>query len=258
MSKLKKQVLLTTNNVKTMKGEKLGYKTYILYMSSYNDNSKGINLCSHASKGCATACLVGSGMGGLYTTVQQARRKKSDFFNSNRVEFLYQLFDEITKVVKKSENDFIPTFRLNGTTDIRWEKFRVFDNNTKNIFEMFPSVQFYDYTKNHLRFNQTLPSNYHLTFSRSESNNDKAMELLKRGFNVAMVFDKTPTDYKGFVVVNGDETDLRFLDEKNVIVGLKYKNLTGKGADNNEAFESGFAIRLNPKVVKAKKVRQIA
>jgi hypothetical protein len=84
------------------------------------------------------------------------------------------------------------------------------------------------------------------------------MELLKRGFNVAMVFDKTPTDYKGFKVVNGDETDLRFLDDSNVIVGLKYKNLTGKGADNNEAFESGFAIRLNPKVVKAKKVRQMA
>ena len=84
MSKLKKQVLLTTNNVKTMKGEKLGYKTYILYMSSYNDNSKGINLCSHASKGCATACLVGSGMGGLYTTVQQARRKKSDFFRNKK------------------------------------------------------------------------------------------------------------------------------------------------------------------------------
>lgn len=242
MSKLKKQVLLTTNNVKTMKGEKLGYKTYILYMSSYNDNSKGINLCSHASKGCATACLVGSGMGGLYTTVQQARRKKSDFFNSNRVEFLYQLFDEITKVVKKSENDFIPTFRLNGTTDIRWEKFRVFDNNTKNIFEMFPSVQFYDYTKNHLRFNQTLPSNYHLTFSRSESNNDKAIELLKRGFNVAMVMTKLVSTYKGFQVVNGDETDLRFLDEKNVVVGLKYKNLTGKGANNKLGIESGFVI----------------
>lgn len=242
MSKLKKQVLLTTNNVKTMKGEKLGYKTYILYMSSYNDNSKGINLCSHASKGCATACLVGSGMGGLYTTVQQARRKKSDFFNSNRVEFLYQLFDEITNVVKKSENDFIPTFRLNGTTDIRWEKFRVFDNNTKNIFEMFPSVQFYDYTKNHLRFNQTLPSNYHLTFSRSESNNDKAIELLKRGFNVAMVMTKLVSTYKGFQVVNGDETDLRFLDEKNVVVGLKYKNLTGKGANNKLGIESGFVI----------------
>jgi hypothetical protein len=254
MSTIKRKPLLSTNNVKTMKGEKLGYKTYILYMSSYTDNSKGINLCSHASSGCANACLVGSGMGGLYTNVQQGRRNKSEYFLSNRIEFLNQLFEEITKIVKKSENDFIPTFRLNGTTDIRWEKFRVFDNNTKNIFEMFPSVQFYDYTKNHLRFNQTLPNNYHLTFSRSETNHLKAMELLYRGFNVAMVFDKTPSEYKGFKVVNGDETDLRFLDDSNVVVGLKYKNLTGKGANNNEAFESGFAIRLIDKPIKVKKV----
>jgi len=254
MKTLKKQALLTTNNVKTMKGEKLGYKTYILYMSSYNDNSKGINLCSHASQGCATACLVGSGLGGLYTSVQNARRNKSEFFLSNRVEFLNQLVEEITKIVKKSVDDFIPTIRLNGTTDIRWEKFKVFENNTKNIFEMFPNVQFYDYTKNHLRFDKELPSNYHLTFSRSETNNQKAMELLKRGFNVAMVFDKTPQEYKGFTVVNGDETDLRFLDEKNVIVGLKYKNLTGKGANNKEAFISGFAIKLVADKVKRLKV----
>jgi hypothetical protein len=256
MSTNKRKPLLTTNNVKTMKGEKLGYKTYILYMSSYNDNSKGINLCSHASIGCAKACLVGSGLGGLYTSVQQARRNKSEYFLSNRIEFLNQLVNEITKIVKKSENDFIPTIRLNGTTDIRWEKFKL--PNGKNIFEMFPTVQFYDYTKNHLRFNQTLPSNYHLTFSRSENNNEKAMELLKRGFNVAMVFNKTPEEYKGFKVINGDETDLRFLDEKNVVVGLKYKNLTGKGANNKEAFESGFAIRLNTNVIKTKKVLEMA
>lgn len=242
MSKIKKQVLLTTNNVKTMKGEKLGYKTYILYMSSYNDNSKGINLCSHASQGCATACLVGSGLGGLYTSVQNARRNKSEFFLSNRVEFLHTLKDEITKIVKKSVDEFIPTIRLNGTTDIRWEKFTVFDG--KNIFELFPTVQFYDYTKNHLRFDKELPSNYHLTFSRSETNNKKAMELLKRGFNVAMVMTKLVSTYKGFQVVNGDETDLRFLDEKNVVVGLKYKNLTGlNGKEKNlQAKISGFVI----------------
>ncbi len=247
---IKRKPLLSTNNFKTVKGEKLGYKTYILYMSSYNDNSKGINLCSHASRGCATACLVGSGMGGMYTNVQNGRRNKSEYFLSSRLEFLNQLHTEITKIVSKSVNDFIPTIRLNGTTDIRWEKFKVFENNTKNIFEMFPEVQFYDYTKNHLRFNSTLPKNYHLTFSRSETNDIKAMELLNKGFNVAMVMTKLPTLYKGFKVVNGDENDLRFLDEKNVIVGLKYKNLTGKGANNKLGIESGFVIDTNNETVK--------
>jgi hypothetical protein len=39
------------------KGEKLGYTTYIMYLAPYTQNSKGINLCSHASVGCAKACL---------------------------------------------------------------------------------------------------------------------------------------------------------------------------------------------------------
>jgi hypothetical protein len=50
--------------------------------------------------------------------------------------------------------------------------------------------------------------------------------------------------YNGYRVVNGDETDLRFLDEQGVIVGLKYKNQTGKGANNKVAFETGFAISV--------------
>ena len=101
-----------------------------------------------------------------------------------------------------------------------------------------------------------LPSNYHLTFSRSENNNDKALELLNKGYNVAMVFDKLPDTYLGFKVVNGDLDDLRFKDDKNVIVGLKYKKMTGKGADNTLAFKSGFAIQTLPtKVAKVVKKR---
>jgi hypothetical protein len=237
-----KTKLLSTNNAKTIKGEKLGYKSYILYMSSFKDNSKGINLCSHASKGCSDSCLVGSGMGGIYTTVQNGRRNKAEWFLENRNEFLNTLVKEITNAIKLNKDIAIPVFRLNGTTDITWEKFKIKDN--KNIFELFPDVQFYDYTKNHLRFNKVLPSNYHLTFSRSETNHDKAMELLSRGFNVAIVFNKLPIEYNGYKVINADLDDLRFLDDKNVICGLKYKKMTGKGANNKLAFESKFAISI--------------
>ena len=106
------------------------------------------------------------------------------------------------------------------------------------------SSQFYDYTKNYTRFNKVLPSNYHLTFSRSEINHEIAMDILSKGHNVAMVFDKLPETYNGYKVVNGDETDLRFLDEKNVIVGLKYKKITGKGGaeKNKEALQNGFVV----------------
>lgn len=237
--------LLTTKNKKTIKGQKMGFMTYILYMSPFKANSKRINVCSHASKGCAESCLVGSGFGGMYTSVMQGRMKRTEFFLSDRINFLNQIKDEIEKAIKKHKDEAIVTIRLNGTSDLSYENFKVFDG--KNIFELFPNIQFYDYTKNWTRFNKPLPANYHLTFSRSETNHDKAMELLRRGVNVAIVFDKLPKTYEGFEVINADENDLRFLDKKGVICGLKYKRMTEKGGaeKNKAAFENGFVVKVS-------------
>ena len=239
--------LLTTNNAKTVKGEKLGYRTFILYLSPYTQNSKNINVCSHASEGCAKACLFSSGFGGMYTSVMQGRVDKTEFFLRDRLAFLNKLKGEIEKAIRLNEGKNIVTFRLNGTSDLPYEKYRVFDNNTKNIFEMFPDVVFYDYTKNYIRFEKQLPANYHLTFSRSETNHDKAMEILSKGFNVAIVFDKLPETFAGVPVINGDENDLRFKDPKGVVVGLKYKKNTGKGGaeKNILAYSSGFVLRAS-------------
>jgi len=243
----KSKNLLSTNNAKTTKGEKLGYTTYIMYLSPFTQNSKGINLCSHASKGCAKACLFSSGAA-RFDKVQQGKRDKTEYFLHERKAFLEQLDSEIGRAVrmhekidgqkqyKKNGIDVLRyknfAIRLNGTSDIAFEKFKIRDG--KNIFELYPNVTFYDYTKNHIRFEKKQPSNYNLTFSMSEDNKTKSLELLNKGYNVAMVFgvknvEQLPTTYKGFTVINGDESDLRFLDEKNVIVGLKYKLLTGKG-----------------------------
>lgn len=239
--------LLTTENPKTIKGEKLGYLTYILYMAPHKSNSKRINLCTHASKGCIDSCLFSSGFGGMLPSVSEARIRKTDLFLSHRELFLHRIKREIENAIKHKSSEYVITVRLNGTTDVSWENFKVFDG--KNIFELFPNIQFYDYTKNWTRFDKTLPNNYHLTFSRSENNHDKAMELLKRGFNVAIVFDKIPDTYEGYEVVNADENDLRFLDKKGVVCGLKYKKVTSKGGaeKNRKAFDSGFAIRISKK-----------
>jgi hypothetical protein len=244
MTTIKRNPLLTTDNVKTTKGNKLGYITYIMYLSPFTFNSKGINLCSHASKGCAESCLVGSGFGGMFPKVNEARVKRTEYYLSSRVEFINQLHTEIVKAIKKNKDKAILTIRLNGTSDIGFEKFKIFEDNTKNIFEMFPDIQFYDYTKNYTRFDKVLPKNYHLTFSRSEINHEKSLAVLKKGYNVAMVFDKVPDTFEGYEVVNGDNDDLRFLDKPNVIVGLRYKKMTGKGADNKKAFDSGFVIQI--------------
>ncbi|GIV43904.1 MAG: hypothetical protein KatS3mg035_1027 [Bacteroidia bacterium] len=235
-----KRLLSSGSDAKTVKGEKKGWVTYIMYMSPFTQNSIGVNVCSHASAGCAAACLVGSGRGGFSNKVTRGRQNKTEFFLHNREGFLKKLYKELILIEKKHKGEKVAV-RLNGTSDISWEKFKVKDN--KNLFELFPSIQFYDYTKNHLRFDQKLPKNYSLVFSRSETNHDKAIELLNRGVSVAMVFDNIPKEFEGFKVINGDETDLRFLDKKGVIVGLKYKVLTGKGANNNLAFDTWFAIR---------------
>lgn len=234
--------LLTTQNHKTIKGEKMGFKTYILYMAPFTANSQGINLCPHASAGCVNSCLVGSGFGGMYPKVAEGRKNKAEYFLADRVAFLNQLDFEIARAIRVNKGKNKIAVRLNGTSDLRFEKFKVRDG--KNLFELYPQIKFYDYTKNYLRFDQVLSKNYSLVFSRSETNEAKALELLTRGFNVAVVFNKLPKTYKGFKVIDGDISDLRFKDKKGVIIGLKYKKNTGKnGAEKNKkALTSGFVV----------------
>ena len=216
--------LLSTKNSKTVKGEKLGYTTYIMYLSPHTQNSKGINLCSHASKGCAKACLFKSGAA-RFNPVQEGKRNKTEYFLANRKGFMLQLVKEIKKAVRlhglvKGEEQIGSNgkvlrykkfaIRLNGTADIPFEKIKL--DNGLNIFETFPDVTFYDYTKNPKRFNKVLPKNYHLTFSRSEDNDKEVDKVLASGGNVAVVFgvkkvEDLPTTYRGYKVINGDETD---------------------------------------------------
>ena len=118
-------------------------------------------------------------------------------------------------------------YRLNLTSDLPWEKIRY---KGKNLFDWFPDTIFYDYTKSPERMseyvNGFLPKNYHLTFSRSEEKKNQILlnGFLKSGGNVAVVFrNRLPNEWNGFKVIDGDADDLRFLDEKGVIVGLVEK-----------------------------------
>lgn len=226
--------LLGTGNAKTTKGEKKGWTTYVMYLSPHKQNSMGKNLCAKASKGCSEACLFTAGRGAM-KKIQDARRKKTEYFLTSKKDFMQDLVKEITKISNrhyKNNSDFC--IRLNGTSDIPFEHIKVADG--KNIFEYFPNVQFYDYTKDPRRLTKNKHSNYHLTFSRAEDNEDKAVSALMLGYNVAIVFNEVPKEYLGFKVVNGDEDDLRFLDPNNVIVGLKAK---GKARTDT----SGFVIK---------------
>jgi len=214
------QTLLTTSNPKILKGTKLGYLSSGIHLAPYTLSGK--NTCPKASPGCALGCLNTAGLG-VYNRNQQSRIKKTQEFWHNRQEFLANLHREITNSIKKAaKKGLTPCFRLNLTSDIAWESVK-FEG--KNMMDHFPNVQFYDYTKDDKRMLRFLsgefPTNYHLTFSRSETNDAACDIVLACGGNIAVVFKGSlPETYKGKKVINGVEDDLRFLDPKNVVVGL--------------------------------------
>lgn len=228
--------LLSTSNTKIVKGEGAGYKTYILHLAPAQSAGRG-NVCPKASAGCIAACLNLSGHGGMIkpdgtSKVQEARIRRTRQFFDNRDQFMLDLVDDITRAVKQAKRKgLIPVFRLNGTSDLSWEKYTLGDGGL-NVFELFPDVQFYDYTAVLGRKVAGL-SNYHLTFSRKEDNDKDVKRALKQGMNVAAVYDRIPD---GMYSADGD--DLRFLDPKVGMMGLKVKGWRAKKD------YSGFVIRL--------------
>jgi hypothetical protein len=228
--------LLSTANPKIQKGTKEGYLSFILHLSPYTVAGVG-NVCPKATAGCIAACLNTAGRGGMFTpeqgtnTIQEARKRKTRYFFADRAGFMLDLYKDIQKAIKFAERKALtPVFRLNGTSDLSWEKYEV-PGTEKTLFELFPTVQFYDYTKVLGRKIKDIP-NYHLTFSRAESNDADVARALKEGLNVAAVYDQIPEG-----MYSADETDLRFLDPKVGMIGLKAKGRARKDY-------SGFVIRL--------------
>lgn len=224
--------LLTVGNPKLMKGEKAGYLSFVLHLSPANVS--GYETCPKRTAGCTAACLNTAGRGGMFkpggtNTIQEARKRKTRMFFEQRDEFLALLKKEIAQGIKYAEKKgLIPCFRLNGTSDIAWEKY--------GIIDQFPEVQFYDYTKMRNRKVAHL-KNYHLTFSKADGNDMDVRLAAAAGMNVAVVFSGAmPETYIGKSVVDGDDTDLRFLDPTGVVVGLKAKGRARKDT-------SGFVVR---------------
>jgi hypothetical protein len=226
--------LLSTGNPKILKGEAKGFMTYILHLAPADVS--GYNTCPKATAGCKAACLNTAGRGGMFkrgettNVIQEARKRKTRMFFEDRENFLTTLKADIRKAIKQAEKKgLIPVFRLNGTSDIAWEKY--------GVIQEFPNIQFYDYTKMLNRKVKAL-ANYHLTFSAADGNDADVDKAIEQGYNVATVFGikKTlpmPEAYKGLPVFNGDESDLRFLDPKGVVVGLYAK---GKAKKDTSGF----------------------
>lgn len=232
-------------DAKTVKGQKKGFLTGILYLAPDRESGRKVTMCPGASSGCKRLCLFDSGKGGL-DTVRQARINKTLRFLDDKEGFLRQLIGDIEKARKLARKRGMPlVIRLNGTSDVPWEKLTHFGG--KSVMEHFPDVQFYDYTKIPHRMkkwlNGEMPPNYHLTYSLSETPENRKFGkwLLDNGQHVAVPFNlkrtaRLPESWSGYKVLDGDETDLRFLDErpapgeKGKIIGLRYKRPAGAGA----------------------------
>jgi len=223
------------SNAKTAKSEKSGknFATKLLHFAPAKES--GHEVCASRSAGCTMACLYTAGRG-RFDATKAARIRRTKMFFNERAAFKAQVIKELTAFVKKClKNDVNPAVRMNGTSDIIWE--RVWPE----LFTLFPTIQFYDYTKHYKRClkSHKMPSNYHLTFSRSEDNDEKVKQVLKAGrVNVAVVFDSknAPSSWNGFPTYSADDDDLRFLDPDGGHVGTLYAKGDGKKDD------SGFVV----------------
>lgn len=249
--------------------------TWILYLAPSKLNSFGKNICGSASRGCVDGCLTESGRGG-FESIQATRQSKTNFFFASQEEFLANLYKDIVSATKsnatlgiadqkfKLDSSTLRAMRLNGTSDLPWEvyfskrfpdrkDFQLTKDNPYGFMSTLPQVMFYDYTKHVKRANQWLDNkdsglagNYHLTLSRSESNESDCIDFIKRGGTSAIVFmldydDDLPSTYRGIPVVDGDESDARFLDPQGVWIGLRWKVNKMNQAKNLDPYQ--FSVR---------------
>ncbi len=236
-------------SAKMMKNKKVNHQyTYAIYLAPAMES--GYNVCSHSTPECRLGCLATSGRAGMELMAgkcktKNARIKKTRLFYEESEFFMAWLMAEIKMYQRKAAKDgYYFSVRLNATSDIDWQNVLI---NGKNIFEIFPDVAFYDYTKNPRKFFKK-PANYHLTFSYTGRNWNVCEELLSMGYNIAMVFNakhesELPVMYKEYHVINGDLTDYRIADGKGIIVGLKWKRIANREVEK-DILQSCFVMNV--------------
>ena len=243
---MRKHLLNIDQNPKTIKGQKYGFMTGVLYLAP--STLSGRNTCAMADKAsCAAACLNSAGRG-AFSNVQNARIAKTNYYFNDRAGFMANLTADIKLLAKKAAaRGLVPLVRLNGTSDIKWENvpLTIAGVDYPNIMAAFPNIQFYDYTKISNRDN--LPANYDLTFSYSgvPQYQTYVKQAIIKGMRVAVVFrrrEDIPANFLGLQCVDGDNSDIRHIDPAGVIVALYAK---GKARRDN----SGFVVDAPRRVI---------
>jgi len=235
-------MLSIDTNAKTIKGQQYGYLTGVLYLAPYD--LSGYQVCAMAAVAkCHDGCLNTAGRG-AFSNIQAARIRKTKLFFEDRAAFFAELIPSIHTLIKKARKlGLIPVCRLNGTSDIRWESvaFEWDGVRYENVFEFFPDLQFYDYTKIANRNVDHIP-NYDLTFSYSgvPGFQPYVQRAARDGYRIAVVFrhrEDIPVEFLGTACIDGDDSDLRHEDPPGVVVALYAK---GKAKRDT----SGFVVDI--------------
>lgn len=218
--------ILSTSNSKLEKGELSGYRTSHIRLAP--GDKSGYEVCQNRTKDCLKYCVSESGNGN-FPNVKKAAITRTVMLFEEREYFMAQLDHELNGQLLKDKRDgFKTACRPNAFSDVKWEEIR--DANGLNLFERFPQITFYDYTK-HLFRDRTEYENYTLTFSFNGFNHNRCLQYLRMGRNVAVPYqDKfMPEMFLGFETCDGDVNDLRFLDPSPRAVMLSAKGkLQGK------------------------------
>ena len=256
--------IFSFDSAKAIKANKYGYLNGIHYMAPANVAGVG-NLCPWSTAACRALCLgLTSSQAGMVADinnqsdqgnqVRASRAAKAQRFMRHRAMYLLDVVRSIDNArVQAARLGMQLCIRMNGSTDIAFESIRFTVGRDKSgkaiavvlggkygmsIMDHYPMVQFVDYTKGYSRFDRAIPENYSLTLSFSGENEADCVAALARGINVSVVFaGSKPATWNGFPVIDGDESDLRHLDPKGVVVGLSPK---GRLAAKDT---SGFVVR---------------
>jgi len=219
--------ILGEASAKTVKGEKIGYLTAICYLVP------DAKLCPFAHlAGCFEPCLKSAGRG-AFNAVQRARAAKTLFFYENQRAFMLSMCADIWTESRRAERLGLELLvRPNGTSDIPYENIKI-DGLT--IFQIFPDVQFYDYTKHPGRkLDGKTAGNYDLTYSFSMlTPRTISVKGLSNTANqrTAVVFQNRsdiPESFRGWPVIDGDDTDVRHIEPQQVVVALYAKGKAKK------------------------------
>lgn len=244
----------TKQSAKLMYSYNNGVETYGVYLApatlARDNKHPHINVCP-CSEQCAESCLAGAGhnkvamlaMKGIngLTNIDKARVRKTHLFYDDREKFMRILVSEIASAKTRAEKKGMGfAVRLNCTSDLNPELFTL---NGKNILQIFPDVQFYDYTKVPTRLDliNKYP-NYFLTYSYDGTHFSEqvAKQFLANGGQVAVVYDvydengkqTLPKEWWGYEVKDCNGYDMRYLDG-NCVAGLHYHRV-GKDYVNGE------------------------